>query len=102
MQYEIVAIHDQMPSGRARKAKTDKYAEQKQLLDQIPEDKVAQIPITKLEYRAFSAGVRAAGVQVGKRVDCSFKRDAAFVRWVPLTDENRPKRRGGRRRTAVV
>lgn len=101
MTYQITALLDQMPSGRIRRPKIDKYADQKQLLEQIPQGKVAQIPLAKQNYRAFSAGIRAAGVQIGKKVTCSFRHDAAYVAWVPLTEANRPKRRGGRRRATA-
>jgi hypothetical protein len=99
--YQISAILDQMPSGRVRRPKVDKYAEHKQLLEQVPEGKVAQIPKVKQKNRAFSAGIRAAGVQVNKKVDCSFRHDAAYINWSPLTEANRPKRRGGRRRSTA-
>lgn len=99
--YQIAQILDEMPSGRVRKPKTDKYQELKGLLDQVPEGKVAQVPITQSDYRAFSAGVRAAGVQTGKKVTAKFKNNAAFVSWEPLTEANKPKRRGGRRKAAA-
>ena len=98
MPYEIAAALDAMPTGRVRKAKVDKYAEIKQLLEQIPEGKVAQVILPQSGYRAFSAGVRAAGVQVGKKATASYRKDSAYVSWEPLTDQNRPKQRGGGRR----
>ena len=102
MAYEIAQLLEEMPTGRVRKPKVDKYEELKGILSQIPEGKVAQIPMAKSEYRAFSAGTRAAGVQSQKKVVVKFKGDAAFVSWVPLTNANAPKRRGGRRKATTA
>src|SRR5688572_894744 len=101
MAYEIAQLLEEMPTGRVRKPKLDKYEELKTLLDQVPQGKVAQVSMPKSDYRAFSAGTRAAGVQSGKKVTAKFKGDAAFVSWVPLTKANAPKRRGGRRKASA-
>lgn len=97
MPYEITALWDEMPKGRIRKPKPDKYPELRALLSQIPEGQVAQVSLPKTEYRSFSAGIRAAGIQAGKKAEARYWGESAFVSWVPLTEENKPKRRGGRR-----
>ena len=94
MPYQITQLLESMPTGRVPKPKIDKYADYKELLSQIPEGKVAQIPLPRAEYRALSAALRASGLQLGMSVKCVFKRDAAFVSWQALTPENAPKRRG--------
>lgn len=100
MPYKIDSIVDAVPRGRTRGSQMDKYEDLKSLLGEIPDGKVAKIAVPRDEYRRFSAGVRAAAIRMERVATALYKQGAAWVSWSPLTDENRPRRRGGRRRTA--
>lgn len=99
MPFEIVQLLDAMPKGRVRIPRADKHTRFADLVNQIPAGKVAQFSLPRHEYLAFSAAMRAAGERVGKKVDSRWKDDSAYVSWVSLTEENRRKWRGGRRKT---
>ncbi len=101
MPYQIEAIVDAVPRGRTKGPKVDKYAEHKELLQQVPHGKVAKVPVARSEYRKFSSGVRAAAIQLGRVATALYKSGAAWVSWTQLTEENKPKPRGGRRKTAA-
>ncbi|MBI4498420.1 MAG: hypothetical protein HY689_11020 [Chloroflexi bacterium] len=97
MAYEIEAIVDAIPRGRGRAHQVDKYGELKTLLSEIPEGRIAKIAVPKEEYRRFSAGVRAAAIRMNRVATIQYKQRRAWVSWEPLTEANRPKRRGVRR-----
>ena len=102
MPYQVVELVDAVPKGRTRGPKVDKYAEFKTLLDEVPAGKVAQVNVPKEEYRKFSAGVRAAAIRIGRVASAKYKSKAAWLSWVPLTEENKPKRRGRPRPRAAA
>lgn len=96
----ITVIVDAVPRGRTRGSQVDKYLEFKSLLGEIPAGKVARIAVPRVEYRRFSAGVRAAAIRMERVATALYKQGAAWVSWSPLNAASRPRRRGARRRSA--
>ena len=92
--YQVVEVLDEVPGGRRAKPKVDKYEDHRRLLTTLQEGKVHRVMLPRDGYRAFSAAVRSAGIQMEMKVDTVYKGDSVYIWWEPLTAENRPKPRG--------